>query len=472
MRVLLTGATGYVGRRLLLRLLQDKKISEIKLLVRSPKLFEKPADKRVKVIGGSTFDFEALRRATKNVDAAYYLVHSIFLFRRGDAPGAAGSARNFLDACIKNKVKTLIYLGALGSGDTASEPLGSSLQIGEILSSQPAKIKTLWFRAGMIIGSGSASFEMIKSMVQKQPVKFAPCWVKTRFETVSVENVIEYLDCARTLAGKKNHVIDLGCGELSFQEMMQKTARLMMLKRFLVALPVRAPLFSSLWLALLTPVSYRIARNLVDAFQSETLKFNDNAKNCFPKIRVKTFEESALSALYEAEKNIIVSRWSDSGKNPAHALLEPDLLKGLYRIRVEREISKSKKKDIFQKITGIGGKSGWFNYHFLWMIRGFVDKLFGGYGLSRGRRCFSTLRIGDSLDFFKVVDLVPGKRLLLASEMRLPGKGWMEFVLEKERLVETAYFIPKGVMGYLYWYLLWPFHKVTFIDIAKSLARG
>jgi len=223
---------------------------------------------------------------------------------------------------------------------------------------------------------------------------------------------------------------------------------------------------------LFTPVPYRIARQLVDGLKSETLQTNENAKKYFPKIRVKTFEESVLAALHEIDKNITLSRWSDSGKSAATVVeMDPYSRSDIFRIRIEKEISPSKKKEVFQKILGIGGTSGWFNYHFFWRIRGLFDKLFGGYGLSRGRRDRASLRIGDSLDFFKVVDLVPGKRLLLMSEMQLPGKGWMEFVLEKERLVETAYFVPRGVLGYFYWYLLWPFHKITFIDIAKSLAR-
>ncbi len=295
MKVLLTGATGYIGRRLKERLLEDNGL-QLRLFVRNEgKIRDKYRD-RVEIFEGSTFDTESLRKALEGIDVAYYLIHS--MGTKGDfAKLDRLSAENFLHACINANVQRIIYLGGLGRKDTASEHLLSRIETGEILSSRPGSIQTIWFRAGIIIGSGSASFEIIRNLVQKLPLMTTPRWVHTKTQPIGISDVLEYLFQAKNLDIKNNLVVDIGSDQMSFKEMLTRASRIMGLRRLLIPVPLLTPRLSSYWLILMTPVSYRIAKALVEGLKSETIIQNDNAKRYFPHISPLSYEDAVKTAL-------------------------------------------------------------------------------------------------------------------------------------------------------------------------------
>lgn len=295
MKVLLTGATGYIGRGLKERLLEDENI-QLRLFVRNEKKVRDINRGRLEIFEGSTFDKESLRKALKGVDVAYYLIHS--MGARGDFEELDRlSARNFIEACIAAKAQRIIYLGGLGRKETASKHLLSRIETGEILCSRPDSIQTIWFRAGIIIGSGSASFEIIRNLVQKLPLMITPRWVRTKTQPISVINVLEYLFQAKDLDTGKNLVVDIGSEEMSFKEMLLRASRIMGLTRILIPVPLLSPKLSSYWLILMTPVSYRIASALVEGLKSETIIQNDNAKRYFPRISLFSYRDAIKAAL-------------------------------------------------------------------------------------------------------------------------------------------------------------------------------
>lgn len=299
MKVLLTGATGYIGRRLLERLLEDKNV-RLRLLVRNPDKVRSSARSRVEVFEGSTFDKDSLSRALQGIDTAYYLIHSMAAKGNFEELDRL-SSNNFLEACVAAKVKRIIYLGGLGRKETASRHLLSRLETGEILSRRPGDIQTIWFRAGIIIGSGSASFEIIRNLVRKLPVMVTPRWVRTRTQPIAVRDVLDYLFLAKDIEAKKNLVVDIGSEQMSFKDMLERAARAMGLRRLLIPVPVLSPRLSSYWLLLFTPVSFGIAKALVEGLKSETVIQNDNAAKYFPSVSPLSYEKAVKASLAEVE---------------------------------------------------------------------------------------------------------------------------------------------------------------------------
>ena len=295
MRVLLTGATGYIGGKLRGELQKDEGV-HLRLLIRDKNKVESEVDSNIEVVEGSTFDEKSLQAALREVDIAYYLIHS--MAARGDFEKLDRlSAENFLRAAIDQKVKRIIYLGGLGHRETASKHLLSRIETGEILSSRPAAIQTLWFRAGIIIGAGSASFEIIRHLVNRIPLMTTPRWVRTRTEPISIHDVVRYLLAARRVQVEGNLVVDIGSGEMTFQEMLLRAARVMGKRRLIIPVPLLSPRLSSLWLILFSPVHFRIARALIDGLKSETVVTNDNARKYFHDIQPLAFEKSMQLAL-------------------------------------------------------------------------------------------------------------------------------------------------------------------------------
>lgn len=469
-KILITGATGYIGRRLKDRLLAREDI-DIRLLVRNRGKLRASVVDRVEVVEGDTFQKKALEKALAGVDVAYYLIHSMGAgsdFEERDRR----SAENFREACVEAGVKRLIYLGGLGVKESASKHLRSRIETGEILSAQPDKLQTIWFRAGIIIGAGSASFEIIRNLVQKLPVMVTPSWVKTMTQPIAVEDVISYLVGAMDVEAQGSHVVDIGGEAMNFKQMMERAARVMGLRRYLFPVPVLSPKLSSYWLILFTPIPYRMAAALVAGLKSETVLLNDSASRYFPDIHPLPYEKAVESAIRELERDLVISRWCDSSAGISCDVAEQDdTHTAIFRDQRQAVFGEVSTAAVFEAVTGIGGESGWFSYHFLWQLRGVIDKLVGGYGLGRSRRQKKELRVGDALDFWKVVDIREGKRLLLLAQMKLPGKAWLEFDVQPDRLVQTAHFLPNGVWGRLYWFAVTPLHHLVFQNLITKIVE-
>jgi len=360
----------------------------------------------------------------------------------------------------------------LGNKDTASKHLRSRLETGEVLSSRPERIQVLWLRAGVIIGSGSASFEIIRHLVQKLPVMTTPRWVRTQTQPIGVSDVLEYLFQAKDAQIEGSVTVDLGAEKMSFKDMLLRAAGVMGLKRTIIPVPLLSPRLSSYWLKLMTPVPSPIARALIQGLKSETTIQNDNARKYFPGVHPLSYEESFRRALDEIQKSQVISRWCDSSAQKTCDIEGQDRLESaVYREKISADFSPIPADRVFSVVESIGGDNGWFTYNWLWRLRGSIDILFAGPGLSRGRRDPSRLRIGDGLDFWKVVDLRPNKRLLLVNQMKVPGKAWLEFTIDGSRLVVTAHYYPKGVWGRLYWLVTKPLHKLIFPDITRGIIK-
>ncbi|NCB12274.1 MAG: SDR family oxidoreductase [Erysipelotrichia bacterium] len=467
MKILLTGSTGYIGRRLKQKLLENDNI-ELRLMVRNKKSVCELA-KKVEIIEGDTFNKDALRLALKDVDTAYYLIHSLSNENYKDLDKI--SAQNFLDIADECGVKRIIYLGGLGvKNDDTSEHLLSRIETGEILSSNK-NVQTIWFRAGVIIGSGSASFEIIRNLTEKLPVMTTPKWVNTIAQPIAIDDVLSYLQEAISLDTKENLIVDIGSKALSYKEMMIGTANALGLKRVIIPLPFMSINISSYWLNLFTPVPFSVAKALIEGLKSEVTIQNDNAKKYFPQIEPISYEDSVKNAIKEIEENQVISRWNDTSDGVWEKNNSNEISQALYIDRKEADISNIQASKVYQSFTSIGGENGWFAFDFLWELRGFIDKMIGGVGLKRGRRSQCDLRISDCLDFWKVVDLKENERLLLYAQMKLPGVAWLEFKIKDNKLIQSAYFYPKGVFGRLYWYSLVPLHYFIFNNMIKSIIK-
>jgi uncharacterized protein YbjT (DUF2867 family) len=458
--VLLTGATGFVGRRLLYNLLNES--IKIKLLVRNKNKLENYILQRCQVYEGDTFNIPVLQEALKGVDVAVYLIHMMGK-DENYLELEKQSAENFRVCCERNKVKQIIYLGGLGEFKDASTHLKSRFLTGKILSEKPENVSVAWFRAGVIIGSGSASFEIIRNLVEKLPLMITPKWVNTETCPIYIDDVIEYLKSAIFHEIPIHSMIDIGMSPMTFKEMLIETAQVMGLKRIIIGVPVLSPRLSSYWLVLFTPVNYELSKELVLGLKTKTVKINDYAERYFPHIKITPFKEAVKKAMEEIEKNQVLSRWCDSSKGLECDVPKiPEISKAVYRDTYIRQIKKTDSSKIFDVCKNLGGQKGWYALNFLWGIRGLIDKIFGGYGINRGRRQSEEIRIGDVIDFWKVIDLIEGKRLLLEAQMKLPGKAWLEFLIDGEIFTQTAYFYPKGLLGRVYWYCFLPFHKLIF----------
>ena len=469
--VLITGATGYIGRRLTHHLLAGNRYS-LRLFVRNRRKVQAATAESVEVFEGTTFEPDTLAEALKDVDTAFYLIHSMGSdedYRKLDLE----SAENFRRAAIAAGIRRIVYLGGLGNRSSASKHLLSRIETGETLSAEPDKISTIWFRAGVIVGSGSASFEIVRNLCHKLPFMLTPRWVRSRTEAIGIDDVISYLEQSVELQTEENLVVDIGSGKITFQDMITQAAGVMGLRRYLVAVPVLSPRISSYWLILFTSVPYRVAASLVEGLKSETVKENDHARMFFPEIEPLSYTESVAQAMHELEQNQILSRWCDSSSEKACDIKDFDDPAGavLRDTRIVPYENQESQNAVYRSVCALGGRNGWFRYNFLWRLRGALDKLSGGYGLSRGRRDTSELRVGDALDFWKVVDIKPGKRLLLYAQMKVPGQAWLEFDVQPEQLVQTAHFIPHGVLGRLYWYSVLPLHYLVFSNLARTVVK-
>lgn len=465
MKILVTGATGYIGGRLIPRLLE--KGHSVRVFVRDPRRLEgRKWFEKVEVATGDLENREAIYRAVQGVDAAYFLVHA--MNEGGDfAEREKTIAENF--AVAAKTVEKIIYLGGLLPENNVSEHLKSRAAVGEILRKDG---RTTEFRAGPIIGSGSASFEMVRYLTERIPVMVVPRWVKNEVQPIAVRNVIEYLIAA--LESEPLGIVDIGADILPFRGMMETFAEVRGLKRIIIPVPVLTPLLSGLWVGLVTPIPNSLAVPLVKGIINSVLADTSKAEKYFPEIKPMSYREAVALALEKIDEKAVETRWSGSYGDDAPTYEMTDR-EGIFK-EVRTVTTDASAESLYKSFTSIGGDKGWLAWGWAWKLRGLMDKIVGGPGLSRGRRHPTEVLIGEELDFWRVEDLKNNQFILLRAEMKVPGKAWLQFEAVpkngKTQLIQTAIFAPKGLFGLLYWYGSYPFHFFIFDQMAQKIVKG
>lgn len=463
---LLTGATGYVGGRLLPSL--EEEGIPLRCLARRPEFLAPRVAESTAVVKGDVLDRGSLMQAMADVETAYYLVHS--MSDDGDWEAMERrSARVFGEVAAQAGVQRIIYLGGLGTGPDLSDHLQTRQDVGRILGE--AGVPVLELRASIIIGSGSLSFEMIRALVEKLPIMTTPSWVGVQAQPISIEDVIAYLLEARTVPLSHSRVFEIGGSDVvSYGEIMREYARQRGLRRLMIPVPVLTPAISSLWLGLVTPLYARVGRKLIEGVRNPTVVRDDAATSSLS-VRPRGISEAIRRALANEDQEFASTRWSDANGN---SLKRPR--------RYGRRIVDSQTvrvnvppAEAFAPVRSVGGDVGWYHGDLLWQIRGSLDRLIGGPGLRRGRRDPVDLRPGDALDFWRVEAFEPDQMLRLRAEMKLPGRAWLQFEAEPDNggtiLTQTAVFDPTGLAGLLYWYALLPIHTPMFRGMLRNVAR-
>jgi len=472
MKILLTGATGYIGKRLL-PVLVDMGYNVV-CCVRDKNKFNPIASikEKIDIIEVDLISKETLANIPLDIDVAYYLVHSMSSSKYYDELEKL-SALNFREAINKTNAKQVIYLSGIINSPKLSKHLNSRKNVEIELSKGTFALTTV--RAGIIIGSGSASFEIIRDLVEKLPIMIAPKWLNTKCQPIGISDVIKILIGILNNTETFNTNYDIAGKEiLTYKEMLLKFAEVRGLHRLIWAVPIMSPKLSSYWLYFITSTSYNLAISLVDSMKVEVIAKNNNLVKLL-NINTISYEECIKQAFKNIDQNEIVSSWKDSmisGRlnfKISEYLNAPEF--GCFKDIRERNVD-----DInlcIEKIWQIGGETGWYYANWLWKLRGFVDKLWGGVGLSRGRTNRYELNAGDSLDFWRVIYANKSeKRLLLFAEMKLSGEAWLEFKIKKNKLIQTATFRPKGIFGRFYWYAVLPLHGIVFSGMIKKLTQA
>ncbi len=478
MKILLTGANGYIGMRLLPALLTEG--HEVWCCVRNSGRFPVDADsnKGLHVVEADFLREETLKNLPKQIDAAYYLIHSMSdgsgEFRKKEQE----SAENFIKYIDKTDAQQVIYLSGISNGDELSEHLKSRFDVEAILGKSHASLTV--FRAGIIVGSGSASFEIIRDLVEKLPVMIAPKWLQSKCQPLAIRDVIGYLKGALGNRDVFDEVYDIGGPDvLTYKEMLLQFAEVRGLKRYIITVPFLTPRLSSLWMYFVTSTSYNLVRNLVDSMTIDVVASDNRIQAIIP-IQPIGYREAVSLAFQKISQNIVPSSWKDAMSSSGANILDIEKFvdvphHGCFKDHKERVLNQEAEK-VLDKIWQIGGSTGWYYGTYLWKIRGYMDKLFGGTGLRRGRRSPTDIHPGDALDFWRVlVSSREQARLLLYAEMKLPGEAWLEFKITEKKghhiLTQTATFRPRGIWGRMYWYAVWPFHIFVFRGMINKIAR-
>ncbi|MEM6736760.1 MAG: SDR family oxidoreductase [Bacteroidota bacterium] len=480
MKILLTGSTGYIGRRLLPYLVDAG--HSIVCPVRDIRRFdfEDIDDEFLNYIDVVECDFlekSSLEHLPLDIDIAYYFIHSLNSNSLHFDNLEAQSASNFIEYLNRTQATQVIYLGGIANDDNLSKHLTSRYQVEKILEQCNANLTIL--RSAIIIGSGSASFEIIRDLVEKLPIMITPQWLLSRCQPIGIANVMDYL--IGVLGNEKSYrrAFDIGGADiLTYKQMLLQFAEVRRLKRYILTIPVLTIRLSSLWLYLVTSTSYRLARNLVDSMKNEVIVKDDSIKEIVD-VNLFTYKESLERTFQKIDQKQIISSWTDAfanntlNKNFLNQIEAPKY--GCFKDIRNYSFSR-RPEEVVENIWKIGGNRGWYYGSWLWEIRGFLDKLVGGVGLRRGRRSPDDLKDGDALDFWRVLEAnKKNRRLLLYAEMKLPGDAWLEFKIKtsenQNHLIQTATFRPLGLGGRLYWYLVLPFHGFIFKNMAKNLIR-
>jgi len=471
-RVLLTGASGYVGGRLLPAL--EAAGCKVRCLARRPDVLAGRISPATEIVKGDLFDRASLDAALRDVDVAFYLVHSM---------GSSGSfeeadrqaALNFGQAAHAAGVGRIVYLGGLGRDDEAlSAHLRSRQEVGGLL--RRSGVPVLEFRASIVIGSGSLSFEMIRSLVERLPIMITPRWVNVLAQPIAIRDLLSYLIAALEVPASEYRVYEIGgADQVTYADIMRVYARQRDLRIRMIPVPVLTPYLSSLWLGLVTPLYARIGRKLIESIVHPTVVQDDAALRVF-QVRPMGVEEAVRLALVAEERQFAATRWSDASSSSGEAPSWGGVQFGTRLVDSRTARVAAPPEAAFRPIQRIGGDTGWYAWNGLWRLRGFLDMLAGGVGMRRGRPSPSDLRVGDTLDFWRVEALQPDRHLRLVAEMRLPGRAWLEFEVTAEdgatTIRQTAIFDPVGLPGRAYWYALYPLHQLVFGGMLRAIAHA
>jgi len=470
--ILLTGASGYVGGRLLARL--ERSGHAVRCLARRAEYVRAIAAAGTGVVEGDLLDPSSLDDALSGVQTAYYLVHSM------DAQGRFESldreaASNFAAAARRQGVRRIVYLGGLGERrDDLSPHLRSRHEVGDLL--RASGVPVIEFRASIVIGSGSLSFEMIRALVERLPVMITPRWVSVTAQPIAIDDLLAYLMAALDLAGGAGGIYEIGgADQVSYGAIMREYGRQRGLRRLMIRVPVITPKLSSLWLGLVTPLYARVGRILIESIRHPTVVKDRRALADFP-VRPRGIREAVASALRNEEQEFAATRWSDTLARSNHRT-------GFGGARLGTRLVDAREMRVavdagtaFAPIRRIGGVTGWYYGNWLWTMRGVVDLLLGGIGTRRGRRDPENLRLGDVVDFWRVETFEEGRRLRLAAEMKVPGRAWLEFEVDPDDggsiIRQTAIFDPAGLPGIAYWYALYPIHRLMFAGMLRNIAAA
>ncbi len=472
MKILLTGLTGYIAQRLLPVLLENG--HQVVCCVRDKNRFNKQKypTKNITVIEADFLKPKTLIHIPNDIDIAYYLIHSMSA-KTGDFENMEQNcAHNFVECISKTNAKQIIYLSGIVNDNELSKHLSSRKNVEDILANANIPLTTL--RAGIIVGSGSASFEIIRDLVEKLPIMITPLWIKTRCQPIAIRNVVEFL--SGVLGNQKtfNKSYDIGGPNiLTYKDMLLRFAKIRGLARHTFVVPVMTPKISSYWLYFVTATSYALAKNLVDSMKVEVICKPNNLAQLL-NINLIDYDTSIKLAFDKIEQNQVLSSWKDAQSS--------DILANGISTYVEvpvngcfkdvRKLAIKNENNVLDKIWAIGGINGWYYGNWLWKLRGFLDQLTGGVGMRRGRRSHTEIAPGEALDFWRVLLANrEEKRLLLYAEMKLPGEAWLEFKIFENHLIQTATFRPLGVWGRLYWYAVYPFHGFIFNGMINNIVN-
>ena len=468
-KILVLGATGYIGGRLVPRLIARK--HQVRCLVRLPRKIASRQWDSVEVVQGDVLQPETYGKAFEGIDLVFYLVHSMSGKNNKFEHQDRIAAENVSLAARESGVKRIIYLGGLGDkSQTQSPHLRSRHEVGDILRGSGVPVTEL--RASVIIGPGSASFEMIHHLVNRLPVMVCPRWVNVKTQPIGIDDVLRYLADSVENEATTGKIIDIGSPQiLSYREMMLAVAQELKLKRWIIPVPFLTPKLSSYWMNFITPIPVSLARNLIESLRSETICENAVALNLFS-FTPMNFVEAVRRALKKTKEGDLETKWTAASAPVVEADIDPS------HMLTERQVLEvaSPAENLYRIITSLGGESGWLFGNWLWRLRGFLDKQIGGVGLRRGRRHATEIAVGEALDFWRVEDIEPGRRLLLRAEMKVPGRAWLEYRIDpanngRSRLIQTARFYPRGLAGLFYWFLLYPIHRIMFRGMAQAIAQ-
>lgn len=474
MKILLTGANGYIGTRLLPFLLE--KGHEVYALVRSTKRMQIPDkfEKQVHIIQADLLDPQSLEKIPDEIDAAYYLVHSMSTSVEKFTLLEAESAKHFRDRLSRTHARQIIYLSGIVNDEILSHHLASRKNVETILRQGKVPVTTLM--AGIIIGAGSASFEIIRDLVEKLPIMVAPKWTSNLTQPIAIRDVLDYLILVLGHPECMGKRFEIGGPDvLTYKEVLLEFAQIRGLRRWIITVPVLTPKLSSYWLYFITSASFPLAQSLVESLKNNAICKENNIQKIFPK-ELLDYKTAVRRSFHCIEEDDVPSSWKDAIGN---SNLNPDLSVYLQvphfgTLSDRQKVAFTQSPDEVQaKIWSIGGENGWIFMDWAWKLRGFIDKLVGGTGLRRGRTHPTRLKEGDALDFWRVLIAdSKNRRLLLYAEMNLPGEAWLEFKIIDHTLYQTATFRPHGLLGRIYWYVLFPFHYLIFRGLAKALVKS